>query len=367
MNKRTQEKAMVNEAKSSTALKPGQWETKSLGHFFQKFLNDWSLDFSAMLAYNLLIALLPMTVAVIAILGLIFRNNSDNEKGIKDKKFDSLSNNSTTGNGIDEVNIHENFKQKINHLSVFLQVFSLAFKELSKNAGVFLFLGIILAIFGSSRLFIAIDKCMTIIYRLPERPFLHQNLVGIGMVFVFILLIPIMLTASSLPSILLSFITNVNGRIGAFIAGILCSLLVAFILFETIYWIIPNKTMSFKLTWRGALIAACALELFLILFPLYIRKFMGNYTGKINHINSFFLDKHFFCIYKGNIGFAVILLLFLYYFAVILILGAQINAYFFEHYQPLIDGLGTYISQMLEEHGGSDPRRPLCENNSEIP
>jgi len=61
------------------------------------------------------------------------------------------------------------------------------------------------------------------------------------------------------------------------------------------------------------------------------------------------------------------LLLFFYYFAIIIILGAQVNAYFFEHYQPLIDGLGTYVSQMLEEHGGSDPRRPLCENNSEIP
>jgi uncharacterized BrkB/YihY/UPF0761 family membrane protein len=248
-----------------------------------------------------------------------------------------------------------------------LQAVGLAFKELSKNAGVVLVVGIVFAIFGSSRLVIGIDKCMTIIYRLPERPFLHQNLLAIGMVFVLILLIPIMLIASSLPSILLSFITNVNGRIGAFILGILCSLLVAFILFETMYWIIPNKKMSFKVTWRGALVAACALELFIILFPLYMRLFMGNYTGKINHINSFLLDKHLFCIYKGNIGFAVILLLFLYYFAVILILGAQVNAYFFEHYQPLIDGLGTYVSRMLEEHGDSDPRRPLCENNSEIP
>ncbi len=107
LNKRIQEKAMVNKVKSSTALKPGQWETKSFSHFFQKFLNDWSLDFSAMLAYNFLIALLPMAVSIIAILGLVFRNNPDNEKGIKDKIVDSLSTGSTTRNGIDEVSIHE--------------------------------------------------------------------------------------------------------------------------------------------------------------------------------------------------------------------------------------------------------------------
>ena len=55
--------------------------------------------------------------------------------------------------------------------------------------------------------------------------------------------------------------------------------------------------------------------------------------------------------YAGQIGFAVILLLFLYYFATILILGAQINAFFFDDYQPLAEGLGTYISQMHDEHG----------------
>lgn len=32
-------------------------------------------------------------------------------------------------------------------------------------------------------------------------------------------------------------------------------------------------------------------------------------------------------------------------------MGAQINAFFFEHYEPFAEGLGTYVSQMHEEHG----------------
>jgi uncharacterized BrkB/YihY/UPF0761 family membrane protein len=89
-----------------------------------------------------------------------------------------------------------------------------------------------------------------------------------------------MLAASSAPSVLLSIIPGGGGRFGTFIAGILFSLLVAFILFESIYWLVPNKKMSFKVTWCGALVAACTLELFIILFPLYVRRFMGNYAGK---------------------------------------------------------------------------------------
>jgi hypothetical protein len=75
------------------------------------------------------------------------------------------------------------------------------------------------------------------------------------------------------------------------------------------------------------------------------------------------LDKYF-CFIIGQIGFAVILLIFFYYFATILILGAQINAFFAEHYRPLVDGLGTYIHQMYTEHGAGDPDGPLIDDET---
>lgn len=156
---------------------------------------------------------------------------------------------------------------------------NLAFDKLSHDAGLILAIGIIFAIFGASRLFIAIDKCLTIVYRLPERRFLRENLLALGMIFLFILLIPLMIAASSAPSALLSVIPGGGGRFGTFLAGMLFSTLIAFALFETIYWIVPNRKMSFRVTWCGALVAAFTLEIFIILFPLYVRKFMGNYAG----------------------------------------------------------------------------------------
>jgi uncharacterized BrkB/YihY/UPF0761 family membrane protein len=121
---------------------------------------------------------------------------------------------------------------------------------------------------------------MTIVYRLPERTFLRQNILAVGMIFLFIIIIPIMFAASSAPTAFLSIIPGRGGPVGAYFAGLIFSLLAAFIFFEIIYWFVPNKKMLFKTTWCGALVAACTLEVFMILFPLYVRNFMNNYAGK---------------------------------------------------------------------------------------
>ena len=62
---------------------------------------------------------------------------------------------------------------------------------------------------------------MTIVYRLPERAFLHQNILAFGMLFLCIIISPIMLAASSAPSALISIIPGGGGRFGAFIAGMI--------------------------------------------------------------------------------------------------------------------------------------------------
>ncbi|CAF1106440.1 unnamed protein product [Didymodactylos carnosus] len=289
-------------------------ETKPYRQFFSKFMHDWSLDLAAMLAYNLLIALLPIAVALFGILAIILGKYSNFQDTIKKKIVNSFPDNTTR--------------------EALEQVVGLAFTRLYHDAGFILAVGIIFAIFGSSRLFLAIDRCMTIIYRLQERTFLKQNLLALGMLFLFIILIPLMIAASSAPSFLLGLVKASSSRFGTYLAGLVTSLLISFVLFETIYFIIPHKKMTFKQTWCGSLVAAIALELFLILFPLYVRKFMTNYAG--------------------SIGFAVILLLFFYYFATILILGGQINAFFFEHIQGLPDGLGTFVHKSFDGYINDD-------------
>src|SRR5579863_10511628 len=45
---------------------------KSLMGFFNKFNNDWVMNFASALAFNLITALLPILIAILGVVGLIF-------------------------------------------------------------------------------------------------------------------------------------------------------------------------------------------------------------------------------------------------------------------------------------------------------
>ena len=290
-------------------------DTKPYRLFFQKFQHDWSMVLSSMLAFNLLIALLPMAIILFGIVGLILGNNFHLQNRLK-------------------TSIINVFPPKAN--DSLREIINLAFDKLYHDAKIILTFGILFAIIGCLRLFVAIDRCLTIIYRIEERRFMKKYFLACQMLFLFLILIPLMIIAASTPSILRDNISNAGGRFGAYVLGFFISLSLTFLLFEIIYFLIPNKKMKFQQTWCGSIIAAGALQLFMILFPIYVRTYLRSYTGQI--------------------GFAVILILFLFYFAILLVLGAQINAFFFEHIQPLPVPLGTLISKLTENDDYDDEK-----------
>jgi hypothetical protein len=51
--------------------------------------------------------------------------------------------------------------------------------------------------------------------------------------------------------------------------------------------------------------------------------------------------------YVGNLGFIIVVLLLFYILGLIFVIGAQINAYFFEDIQPLPAGLGDCLSSHI--------------------
>jgi len=155
---------------------------------------------------------------------------------------------------------------------------------------------------------------------------------AVSMLLLFVVLIPLLVFASSIPALVQSILqaTPVKqipgyGLIFSLI-GILASLLIAWILFEAIYIVVPNQHISFRNSWLGAVVAAVAIQIYLILFPFYTTHFLTSYTG--------------------TVGFAVILLFFFYYFAVILLLGAEVNAFFAEGVRATPDNLAVIVHQL---------------------
>ncbi len=285
-------------------------EVKSLQAFWTKFNNDWVMNFAAGLAFNLITAIFPIVIAIISIAGFIIG-------GLHPTVQADLIN-----------SIQSVFPPQISSGDVLRPVLN----ALHKNAGFLGIIAILLAIFGGSRLFVSIENNFDIIYHTRPRNLIQQNIMAVSMLLLFVVLIPLLVFASSIPALVQSILqaTPVKqipgyGLIFSLI-GILASLLIAWILFEAIYIVVPNQHISFRNSWLGAVVAAVAIQIYLILFPFYTTHFLTSYTG--------------------TVGFAVILLFFFYYFAVILLLGAEVNAFFAEGVRATPDNLAVIVHQL---------------------
>ncbi len=91
------------------------------------------------------------------------------------------------------------------------------------------------------------------------------------------------------------------------------SLVVAFVfaalLFAAIYIIVPNKPVKLREVWKGTLVAAVLLVLYETLFPIYEGHFLR--PGNLGPL----------------VGFVIVIGIFFYYLAFILLLGAEVNSW----------------------------------------
>jgi len=118
--------------KTSEAKQTIKKNAQSLQAFWTKFNNDWVMNFASGLAFNLITAIFPIAVALIAIVGIIFGRY---DPSIKHNLI---------------IQIEQFFAQQTSSSNILEP----ALNTLSKNAGFLLFLAVVLAIFGGSRLFV---------------------------------------------------------------------------------------------------------------------------------------------------------------------------------------------------------------------
>lgn len=285
---------------------------KPLLQFLIKSLNDWIMNLQAgALAYSLLVAFFPITIALLSLFGFVLGGRGQVAKQALTAAIQrALPSQHDVANGV---------------------IAAINSKQLSLASGPLAIIALLVAIIGGSRLFIMMENCFDLIYHQRPRPFLQQNIMAIGMLVLFAALIPLIVVASSIPSVVLTFLQQSVLQIvpgGGFILSlfsILGSLLVSWVLFEALYIIVPESHIHFSKSWRGALFAAVALQIYISLFPLYATHFLNSYLGQV--------------------GFALILIVFFYYFAVILLLGAQVNAFFTEGIRYTPDNLAGMVHE----------------------
>ena len=186
--------------------------------FGWKLINDWSFSLSALLAYNLLISLLPLVLCIFAVASLIFGNDPTTLATLRARLLDA-------------------FPQQ-----GLIEVMDALLKSLSNQAGLVFIVSLVVSIFTGSRLFIAIDDVLTIIYRIRERTILNQNIQAIKMLLAFIVLTPFIIIFATVPAVMKN-----NEYFYHFLIPLLTGAL-SFVLLNIIYRLVPQRKISWSNT-----------------------------------------------------------------------------------------------------------------------
>src|SRR6266480_692090 len=290
----------------SRILKTLDKKTKPFQEFWTKFNNDWSWNNAAGLAYNLILSIFPLVIALLALIGLFLGRLDSAAQDLTIKQLSHL---------FPEITSSQKIIQP-------------ALTQLKKDSGILGIFAIVVSIFNGSRLFLFLQGCFDLIYHVRPRNVIVQNALSVVMVLLFVILVPIMVLASSLPAIVYSLLQKTPEGLLLSVSGIVSGLIGAYVLFQVIYMVVPNQNISFRKSWSGAVVAAFLLELYLVLFPLYVTTFLGSFASAVG---------------------VLILLIFFYYFAIILFLGAEVNAFFAEGVRSTPYDVPTMI-HLLSSH-----------------
>ncbi len=272
--------------------------------FWNKLNNDWIFNWSATLAYELLVSLIPVLIAIFAVGGLIIGSVSPaTELQIEHTIVTVL------------FSTQQQFGAAIVHAAI---------SKLTSSAGLLLAISVVVALVTGSGLFVTLEGFFGIVFRLPSRSAIRQRVMAVLMLLLYAVLVPCIILASSVPFALARYLAisqkTTYGAILLQAIGLVVAFMAAVLLFGAIYVVVPNRKISVREVWKGTLVTAALSVLYQVIFPVYASHMLLN-NG-----------------YGALVGLLTVLLAYFYYLAFIVLLGAEINAW--------IDGRRDSISPL---------------------
>lgn len=247
----------------------------------RKFLADGGANQAVLIAWNALTAIFPIALALVAVGGLVL--------GLAGISADSIS------KLVANLFPPDQQKPALDAIN--------GVKQRSGLIGLIAFLGFL---WVGSGLFGAMEGAFAIVYETDGRPFVRQKLMALAMMGLFTVLALVAVGSSTALAFLGRF-PQLSGPGGAAL-GDAVSVLAGCLLFLVIYIVVPNRRQGLRNVWPGALFAGVAFNLLTLLFPVYLQINEG--------INQ----------YGKTFAFLFIMLTFFYFFGLITMLGAEINA-----------------------------------------
>jgi membrane protein len=243
-----------------------------------RWLADRGTHLAAMIAYFALLAFVPMVFIAISLLGLL---GQQTESSYLIRQLE------------------ETFPQSS------VADLERAVGQIQDDAGPLSALGIVGLLWSSLGLFSVLESTFNIVYRVPNRRFAHGKGLALGLMAAALVVLFVGLVAGSV-GVDLANRAGV-GRWLAYLVGIAISTALLFVFVWSAYRLIPNAPVGWRETLPGALAATAALEASFQLVPVFVRA-----TGGVASLQAF--------------GGLLVLLVWLYLMANVLVLGAELNA-----------------------------------------
>jgi membrane protein len=259
--------------------------------FWRRAYTENVTGLSAMVAYNLMLAVFPFTLLVLFIGTQVLKIHGVETSVLND--LERLFPNT-------ESNTLEDVLQKI--------------QDNSATIGIAAFVG---SLWIGASFWGAMDTAFCRIYHVPCRSWLEQKRFSFAMLLVVLLFIAASIFVPTLESTLVSStdklpfgLSGIEGLDKVLLLG--AALLITFLICSVIYWAVPKAPVPWRSIWPGALFVTIGAGLANWLFPLYLTN-----VSSLSRLGS-------------TLGFVLIALLWFYILSLAIMAGAVINSLRYE-------------------------------------
>ena len=273
-----------------TVLRPFRNAARQGSPVLAKFVQDRGPHLAAMVAYYALLSLVPFMFLAVSLLGLVGQLSASSYM-IRELGY-ILPGQST-----------HDLLQPV--------------RSVQRNAGTLGIIGLLGIVWASLGFYSALESALNIVFRVQNRAFLHQKWVTFSLVVSSV----VVLFASLLTTIAATGWVDrhaphlIQLNVAAYLATMAASSIGSFIFLMAIYRYLTNVELHRGDVWPGALVGAGLFQASFQALPLYLR-----FSDQLLALRAF--------------GGLVILLVWLYLMANIIVLGAEINWFHWSRRQP---------------------------------
>jgi membrane protein len=248
-----------------------------------KFFADRGPHLAAMIAYFALLSLVPLIFLALALLGLFGRVD---ESTYLVKELNNVLPSASISQIVRVVN------------------------EIRDNAATLGLIGAVFLLWSSLSLFSVLESALNIVYRQPNRPFLHGKGIAVVVLLGSLVMLFVGLTIGTLGFRLLHDAAPgvVANRWIAHFLSLIVSTAAVFLFLLSIYYLLPNVKLTFREVLPGAVLASVLLQVSFQALPVYVA-----------------LSTQEEVLTLRALGAPVILLIWLYLMANAIVLGAELN------------------------------------------